>query len=189
MLLNTLLLTVAGYLSGSLMFSVWLTRARGRDVRAVGDGNPGAVNAYLAAGPAAGIPSLVLDFLKGVLPVAAAYWLVGLGGWWLVPVVLAPVVGHALPLFERFRGGKALAVTFGVWGGITLWEVPCVLGAALTFGKVVLRLKKDAHSVLLGMIVLVLYVPWRYRSLPMSVAALLCAAAVCWRHRRELARG
>ncbi len=189
MLRNAALLTAVGYLSGSLMFSLWLTRLRGRNVRAVGDGNPGAVNAFKAAGPAVGIPSLVLDFLKGALPVAAASHLAGLDGWWLVPVILAPVLGHAFPVFERFRGGKALAVTFGVWAGLTFWEVPCVLGLAFTLGKLVLRFEEDALSVLLGMNVLVLYVVVRYESLPLSAAALLTAAIVILRHRRELARG
>jgi len=189
MLLTNLLLIIAGYLAGSLPFSVWLTRMRGRDVRAVGDGNPGAVNAFKAAGPVVGVVALLLDFLKGALPVAAACWLVGLRGWWLTPVILAPVLGHMLPLFARFRGGKALAVTFGVWTGVTLWEAPCVLGATLMLGKVLLRSKQNACIVLLGMSVLVLYVVARYRSLPLSLAALLCALLVSWRHRRELVDG
>jgi len=187
MMLRCLLLVIVGYLAGSLPFSVWLTRMGDRDVRAVGDGNPGAVNVFKAAGAAVGIAALLLDFLKGALPVAAAYWLVGLRGWWLTPVILAPVIGHMFPLFLRFRGGKALAVTFGVWTGVTLWEAPCVLGAALLLGKLVLRWEQDAYSVLLGMNVLVLYVVARYRSLPLSLAALLCAVLVSWRHRRELA--
>jgi glycerol-3-phosphate acyltransferase PlsY len=106
----------------------------------------------------------------------------------MTPVILAPVLGHVFPVFERFRGGKALSVTFGVWAGVTTWEVPCVIGAAMAIGKLVLRFEKDAVSALLGMIVLVVYVPVRYRSLPLSAAALLCAAVVVWTHRRELAR-
>lgn len=188
MLLKGSLLAIAGYLSGSILFSLWLTRMRGRDVRAVGDGNPGAVNAFKAAGPAVGVASLVLDFLKGALPVAAAFWLLGLTDWWLTPVVLAPVLGHMFPLFSRFRGGKALAVTFGVWTGLTLWEAPCVLGAALMVGRLVLRPRQEAWSVLFGMSVLVLYVAARYRSLPLSLATLACAVLVSWRHREELAR-
>ena len=187
MLRTSLLLIVAGYLSGSLMFSVWLTRLRGRDVRAVGDGNPGAFNAFVAGGPIVGTASLLLDFLKGALPVAAAHFMFGANGWWLVPVLLAPVLGHAFPVFERFRGGKAVAVTFGVWSGLTVWEVPCVIGAAMAFSKVVLRVDEDAYSVLLGMSVLVVFVVARYRSLPLSLAALLCAVLVVLRHRRELA--
>ena len=188
MLLTGPLLVITGYLSGSLMFSVWLTRLIGRDIRAAGDGNPGAFNAFLAGGPFIGAAGLLLDFLKGALPVAAAQAAVGIDGWWLTPVILAPVLGHVFPLFERFRGGKAVAVTFGVWAGITVWEVPCVIGAAMAIGKLVLRFKNDAHSVLLGMAALLPYVVVRYRSLPLAAAALLCAAIVVWRHRRELTR-
>jgi len=187
MLTSCLLYTVVGYLSGSIMFAVWLAKLRGRDVRAVGDKNPGAINAYKAAGPAIGTAALLLDFLKGALPVAAAILVAGLEGWWLVPVIIAPVVGHAFPVFQRFRGGKAIDVTFGVWAGVTIWEVPTVMGAAMAVGMLVLRFKEDAKSMLLGMIVLVPFVAVRYRSLPMTAAALLCASLVVWRHRRELA--
>jgi glycerol-3-phosphate acyltransferase PlsY len=185
---NNLLLIALGYLSGSLMFSVWLTRLRGRDVRTVGDGNPGAVNAYKAAGPVIGTAALLLDFLKGALPVAVAVRLAGIDGWWLVPILLAPVLGHVFPVFESFRGGKAIDVTFGVWAGVTVWEVPTVMGAAMAFGMLVIRFKEDALSALLGMIVLVTFVALRYQDLPLSVASILCAATVVLRHRRELMR-
>jgi len=187
-MLLSFLLIITGYLSGSLMFSVWLTRLQGRDRGAAGDGKAGAVNAFVAGGTDARTAALLLDFLKGALPVAAGYLLLRTDGWWLTPLVIAPVLGHAFPLFERFRGGKALTVTFGVWAGITAWEVPCVMGAAMAIGKLVLRFEEDAYSALLGMAVLVPYVVWRYQNPPLSVAALLCAAVVIWRHRRELAR-
>ena len=186
MSLQSLLLVLLGYLSGSLMFSAWLVRLRGRDISAVGDGTPGAFNAFIAGGPLVGTASLILDFIKGALPVAAALSIRGAEGWWVTPVIVAPVLGHVFPVFERFRGGKALTVTFGVWAGVTAWEVPCLIGAAMATGKLVLRFKKDGMSALLGMIVLAVYVPVRYRSLPLSAAALLCAAVVVWTHRREM---
>lgn len=184
----SLLMIVAGYLSGSLMFSLWLARLRGGDVRSVGDRNPGAVNAFKAAGPVVGVPALLLDFLKGAVPVAIAIRVAGVDGWWLVPVMLAPVLGHAFPALARLRGGKALAVTFGVWAGVTLWEVPCAMGLAFTLGKLGLRFEEDAHSVLLGMSTLVIFVILRYGSAPLIVAALLNAAVVIFKHRRELSR-
>jgi glycerol-3-phosphate acyltransferase PlsY len=76
------------------------------------------------------------------------YGLEGEGGW-LTAVSLAPILGHAFSPFLRFRGGKALAVTFGVWTGLTLWFGPTVLGVAFAVWLIILR--KDVGAVLLGM--------------------------------------
>ena len=67
MALRGLLMTVVGFFSGSLMFSAWLARLAGGDVRRVGDGNPGPVSAFRSAGPIVGSIALLLDFLKGWL--------------------------------------------------------------------------------------------------------------------------
>ena len=120
---------VIGFLSGSVPFAYWITLLLARaDVRLYGDGNPGAVNAWKAGGWKCGVPALLLDFAKAAAPVHMAAVYVGLGSWSLIPAALAPVVGHAFSPFLRFRGGKAVAATFGIWAGLTLWEVPIVLG-------------------------------------------------------------
>lgn len=179
------LMTGAGFLSGSLPFSAWLARLRGRDVRSVGDGNPGAVNAFKAAGPLLGSTALLLDFLKGALPVAAAFWLLGLRGWLILPVAAAPVLGHAFSPFLGFRGGKAVAVTFGIWSGITLWQGPCLLGAVFLLGKFLFRLC-DAWTVLLGTAALLAAAGFLWREPALVALAVANAAVFGWKHRREL---
>lgn len=130
--MNALLWAVVGFFSGSLMFSLWLGRlALGRDIRAVGDGNPGATNVIIAGGAGWGALALLLDVFKGAVPVFLAKFVTGISGPGLVVVALAPVFGHAFSPFLNFRGGKAVAVTFGVWMGLTIWEAPSVLGIAL----------------------------------------------------------
>ena len=180
-----LLPAAAGFLSGSLPFSAWLARLRGRDVRSVGDGNPGAINAFKAAGPLVGSAALLLDFLKGALPVAAAWWLLGLRGWLILPAAIAPVLGHAFSPFLGFRGGKAVAVTFGVWSGITLWQGPCLLGAVFLLGKFVFRLR-DARTVLLGTAALLAAAVLWWREPALTALAAANAAVLGWKHRREL---
>jgi glycerol-3-phosphate acyltransferase PlsY len=131
-LINVLFWTLVGYLSGSLMFSAWLVKLfKHKDISEIDDGNPGASNAFRAGGAWLGIPAILLDSLKGAVPVGLAYFLFGVQGWWLAPVAIAPVLGHAFSCFYRFRGGKAAAVTFGVWTGLTLWEGPSFFGAAV----------------------------------------------------------
>ncbi|UCG41844.1 MAG: glycerol-3-phosphate acyltransferase [candidate division WOR-3 bacterium] len=184
MVLRTIALTLAGFLSGSLMFSAWLVRLRGKDIREFGDGNPGAVNAFKACGPGIGIPALVLDFLKGAVPVWLASHAFGVEGFWLVPVALAPVLGHAFSPFTRFRGGKAVTATFGVWAGLTLWEGPTVLGLLLALGRLVQ--KTDVWTLVFGMLGLLAW--WLARGarpeLPVVLVGVL--TVLLWKHRHEL---
>ncbi|MCS7178709.1 MAG: glycerol-3-phosphate acyltransferase [Anaerolineae bacterium] len=180
-----LLWAVVGFFSGSLPFSVWLGRLVARaDVRRYGDGNPGAANAWRAGGWRAGVPALLLDYLKGAAPVGLARFGVGIDGWGLVPVALAPVLGHAFSPFLRFRGGKAIAVTFGVWSGLTLWAGPTLMGLALALA--VALNQTDAWSAVFGVAVLGAYLLFT------GAAGFLLAlwagnmALILWKHRRDL---
>lgn len=137
------------FLSGALPFSVWVGRLAGKDVRQYGDGNPGATNAWKAGGVFWGAAAMILDFAKGAIPILLVNFVVGLEGWSLAAVSLAPILGHAYSPFLRFRGGKALAVTFGVWCGLSLWLAPAVLG--LSFALWLILLKNDGRAVLAGM--------------------------------------
>ncbi len=147
---------VLAFLSGSLPFSVWVGRLAGKNIRQYGDGNPGATNAWKAGGAFWGAAAVILDFGKGAIPILLANYVVGLTGYSLATVALAPILGHAYSPFLRFRGGKALAVTFGIWTGLTLWLVPTVLG--ISFAIWILILKNDGRAVLAGMFtILVLF--------------------------------
>lgn len=131
-LLQMIIWTGIGFISGSLPFSVWIGRLMlGKDIRQYGDANPGATNVIRAGGKLTGALALVLDAFKAFIPVAIAIYWVGIDGWLLVPVALAPVFGHAYSPFLHFRGGKALACTLGIWTALTMWEGPVVGGLLL----------------------------------------------------------
>jgi glycerol-3-phosphate acyltransferase PlsY len=156
-ILNALFWTVIAYLAGSLMFSTWLVRVfTKRDIRDFGDGNPGATNAFKAGGLKLGIPAALLDYLKGAIPVGLALLQFGVSGYWLVAAALAPILGHAFSVFSRFKGGKAAAVSFGIWTGLTLWEGPTILGGI--FGFSVFIMKVDIWTVIFSMIAFLGYV-------------------------------
>lgn len=123
---------VLSFLGGSLMFSLWLGRfVLGVDIRRYGDGNPGATNVLRAAGPVWGGIAVFLDALKGALPLWLATTFTHFTPLQLTMIALASILGHAFSPWLRWQGGKAVAVTFGVWSGLTIWEGPTVFGLAL----------------------------------------------------------
>ena len=107
------------YVLGSVPTGLLVARLLGGpDPRQSGSGNIGAANLFRLLGRNAGVLTLVGDTLKGALPVfLALYWLTPLGVWHnsaVAAVGLAAVLGHIFPVFLHFRGGKAVATTFGV---------------------------------------------------------------------------
>ena len=126
------ILVLMGYLSGSVMYAPLFARLLGRSDRLARsrDGNPGAANAFTCCGFLCGSLTLLCDLGKGLLPVALFVHLAGAQSPWLPVMLAAPVAGHVLPVFCRFRGGKGIAVTFGVLLGLA----PDLLPAALLAG-------------------------------------------------------
>lgn len=120
-----LLATVAAYLIGSLSFAVLVSRLMGlNDPRTYGSKNPGATNVLRSGNKAAALVTLLLDALKGWLPVVAvAGWgeRYGLGDGTVALVGLAAFLGHLYPVFFRFQGGKGVATAAGVIIGFQPW--------------------------------------------------------------------
>ncbi|MBC7169566.1 glycerol-3-phosphate acyltransferase [Candidatus Bipolaricaulota bacterium] len=179
------LFSLLGFALGSLPFSVWLGRIGAKaDIRRHGDGNPGAANAWRAGGWRIGLLSLILDVTKGALPVALARSLGNLWGWALLPVAVAPLLGHAFSPWLGFRGGKAVASTFGVWSALTYWEVPTVLGLSFALLRTVQAV--DAWTVVLALPVVALFLalrgaePWLLATWGANLVLLV------WTHRHGL---
>jgi acyl phosphate:glycerol-3-phosphate acyltransferase len=177
--------TLLGFFLGALPFAVWLGRLAARvDVRRYGDGNPGTFNAWRAAGWRVGLPVLLLDFLKGALPVGLAHFGAGINGWGLVPIGLAPVLGHAFSPLLHGRGGKGIAVTFGVWTGLAMPGAPIVLGLILTLCFAVHL--PNSWAVLLAMLALLVYILVWYTGLPLVVVWIGNVCLLAWKFRRQL---
>lgn len=150
--------TFAAYLTGSLSFAVIVSRLMGlNDPRTYGSKNPGATNVLRSGSKLAAVVTLLLDALKGWLPVALVAWFgkpYGLGDGAMALVGLAAFLGHLYPVFFRFVGGKGVATALGVLVGFH-W------GLGL--------------SVLLSWVVIALF--FRYSSLASLVAAVFAPVA------------
>ena len=182
-----LILSLAGFLLGSLPFSIWLGRlVAGRDIRAYGDHNPGATNVLRAAGFVPFSLALFLDISKGALPVGLAYQVLGIQDWWIVPIALAPPLGHAFSPFLKWQGGKAIAATFGAWIGLTIWIIP--LAGLILLVAWSLLLRPSGWAVLLTLVGLLLFL-LIWNPLPVFIATLAGQAVLLiWKHREDLAQ-
>ncbi len=163
------LLFLLEFFMGSLMFSYWLGKIKGKDITQTRDGNPGGSNLGRMLGWKWGMAGIVLDFLKGFIPLVFIAEMGILQGWQLAVVAVAPVLGHAFSPFMKFSGGKAVAVTFGVWSALTRWEVPVLIGTIFTLFSVSRAISKkgkttpeeDAARVFIGMFSVLIYALFR----------------------------
>ena len=124
----SILLSIVSFFSGAIPFGFIAGRRKGIDLREHGSKNIGATNTLRVLGKKAGITVLILDAVKGLIPVLAAKYLLHLPDLWQVAVGLSAVLGHIYSPFVRFKGGKGVATTLGVLIGLN----PIV--AALSFG-------------------------------------------------------
>jgi acyl-phosphate glycerol 3-phosphate acyltransferase len=112
---NSILLATAAFWLGACPFSVWLGRYfLGKDITRYGDGNPGSANVFHAGSPRLGLLAVFLDIAKGMPFVFISHALLGLPHAIVMLVGLGAILGHAFSPILKFKGGKSVAVTFGV---------------------------------------------------------------------------
>jgi acyl phosphate:glycerol-3-phosphate acyltransferase len=179
-------LVLLGYLSGSIPFGVLVVRAaRGVDVREQGSGNIGATNVARVAGKGLGVLVLLLDALKGALPVLLAR---AVEPTPVVPALvgLAAFAGHVAPPWLGFRGGKGVATALGV---LAVLAPRAALAGALTYAVVLAALRISSVGSLLAGVVAV-SVAWLVPGTPAAAAALASVlfAAMLWTHRGNIGR-
>lgn len=186
-LISGLLLITFGFWVGAIPFGVVIGRARGVDVQVRGSGNIGATNVARTVGKKAGIVVLVLDALKGAVPILAWLYVVDPqpGGWWLVAVGLSPILGHCFSPWLRLRGGKGVATALGVFLALT----PLAAGVGVaTFAVVYALFRVASLGSMIGAVAIAIATALRYDSRPALVLAIAAAALIILRHRGNLTR-
>ncbi|MGB0428426.1 MAG: glycerol-3-phosphate 1-O-acyltransferase PlsY [Flavobacteriales bacterium] len=111
-----ILLYLLAYLIGSIPTAVWIgKRFFDTDVREYGSGNAGATNTFRILGKKAGIPVLIIDILKAFSVVNLSYLIdEGDNIPFRLSLGIIAVIGHILPIYVGFRGGKGIASLLGV---------------------------------------------------------------------------
>jgi glycerol-3-phosphate acyltransferase PlsY len=195
-------LSMASYLLGAIPFGLLIAGSHGIDLRKVGSGNIGATNLSRALGKKWAYVCFVLDFAKGLLPTAAAGFLLGdiqgaAGLWARLAVGCAAVVGHIFPVYLRFKGGKGVATSFGVAIGLWPYYTLCA-GVVLLVWVIVLliwryvSLASLAASVAFPVVLVlaVTFIPgWEMANLwPLLIVAIFIPVLVFIRHRENISR-
>lgn len=145
----SVLLAVAAFCLGACPFSLWIGRwLLGKDIRDYGDGNPGAVNVFRTGGRKAGSLALTLDIAKGTPFVVLAYSFFGLPEVTVMIVAVSAILGSAFSPILRFRGGKSVAITYGVLLALPQHEILLAFAVFMFLGF--LFIETDAWTVMLG---------------------------------------
>jgi len=192
--LRFLLILAIAYLIGSIPSGYLIVRAKeGGDVRETGSGGTGATNVSRRAGKGAGIFTLIMDVIKGVLAVFLARFLSdGLfpsADWTIALAGVVAVLGHIFPVWLRFRGGKGVATALGVF--LVLSPAVVLIGLivfAITFALtryVSLASLVMLCSIAIASLFLMVLDPLE---LPDAVAAILIAGLVVFAHRANIQR-
>ena len=145
----SILLAVCAFWLGACPFSVWVGQwLLGKDIRDYGDGNPGAANVFRAGGRKSGLLAVILDIAKGVPFVALAHSFFGFPEVVVMAVALSAILGHAFSPLLRLRGGKAVAITFGVLLALPQPEMLIAFTVFMVLGF--LFIENDAWTTMLG---------------------------------------
>jgi glycerol-3-phosphate acyltransferase PlsY len=189
-----ILATLAAYAVGSLSFAVIVSRVMGlNDPRTYGSKNPGATNVLRSGSKAAAIVTLLLDALKGWLPVVLVQWFgkpYGLEEGTLALVGLAAFVGHLYPVFFRFMGGKGVATALGVIVGI---EPVLGLAVVASFGIVVFFSRYVSLSSMVAAVFAPVYYLFGdgmalYADARVALAMAVMSGLLVWRHYENINR-
>jgi len=183
---------LAAYLIGSLSFAVIVSRVMGlNDPRSYGSKNPGATNVLRSGNKAAAALTLLLDGVKGWIPMALVTWFgqdYGLREGTLAAVGLAAFIGHLYPVFFGFQGGKGVATAAGV-----LFGVHWVLGLATLATWIIVAFFSRYSS--LAALACAIFAPWYYligdRSFwyvdkMIALAIVAMSAFLIFRHRENI---
>lgn len=193
-MIDFLIYGLIAYLLGSIPTAVWIGRVKyGIDVREHGSKNAGATNTFRVLGKKPGIVVLSIDILKGFTAVSLPF-LCGVGAWGTETLIhvqlvtaISAVVGHVLPVFAQFKGGKGVATSLGVVIGIH----PPAAGIMIVIFLIVFI---ASHFVSLGAIVaaisfpLLLVLVFHIDSFWLIFFSCFLSSAVIIAHRKNIKR-
>lgn len=174
---------IVSYFVGSINFSILISKIYGKDVREGGSGNAGATNMTRQFGKKAGILTFLGDSLKAAILALGGVLLAGMLGGLIAGLFC--IIGHAYPVYFKFRGGKGFSsmvaimivtnpIVFAVVGSIYL---------ILLFGT-----KMVSFAAVMTMVIYPFILNAMYKPGPEVLVAALCALLIIFLHRKNIVR-
>lgn len=184
----TLLIVVVilSYILGSISFSLLIGKwVYGIDIRQQGSGNAGATNTLriLGKGPALGV--LLLDVSKGIIAVWMGKYMLPTSALGMVLSGIAAIIGHNWPVFFRFRGGKGIATTIGVFAVLAFW--PALYAGVIAIACIAWKRYVSLGSLLFAGLTPIFILLFRYDWKILLCSLLLFLFAV-YRHRANISK-
>lgn len=118
---------VCGYFIGNISFARIIGKSQKNDITKLGSGNPGTMNVARNFGFGMGLLNLILDTLKSIIPCVCAYFVaktyfIELTNILVYTTGFSVLIGNMFPVFYKFKGGKGVAVTLGMFAVLyPLW--------------------------------------------------------------------
>ena len=189
-MIKYILLSLLAYFSGSIPSGVWIGKTfKGIDIRTVGSKNSGATNAYRNLGAVYGIMTLVIDALKGYLPLLVASKM-GVSEKYIVVIGLIAILGHSFSCFLNFKGGKGVATSLGVF----LFLAPKAIGIA-TLGFLIVvfftryvSLSSITAAIILPIMTMILPAKDGVDKFTLSILSAFIGIFVIYKHKTNITR-
>ncbi|MCF2625176.1 glycerol-3-phosphate 1-O-acyltransferase PlsY [Fusobacterium perfoetens] len=185
-----ILLSLLAYFCGAIPSGVWIGKIfKGIDIRTVGSRNSGATNAYRILGAKCGIATLIMDALKGYLPLYIASHF-NISDKYIVVLGLIAIFAHSMSCFLNFKGGKGVATSLGVF----LFLAPkAVLVTFFGFLIVVyftryVSLSSITGAIILPVMVLILPAKEGVDKTTLVVLSFIIGAFVIYKHKSNIGR-
>lgn len=174
---------IIAYLLGSIPSGVWIGQAFfNKDIRKYGSGNTGATNTFRILGPKAGTIALIADVLKGFVATFIPIYL----ETDIHPVFIGifAIIGHIYPIYIKFKGGKAVATTAGVFLAIQPVYVLIFIGVFL----MILLTTSTVSIASMGTMVLAAIFSFLIKDPIMAITIWILALLIIYLHRENVAR-
>ena len=192
--MKTFILIVVAYILGSIPNALWIGKVfKGIDVREHGSKNTGSTNAARVLGAKLGILTLILDISKGAIPVALSFFMkadllenmTGISNLDPIMIGIFAIIGHSFSLFMKFKGGKAVATTVGVF---TVLVPKALLLAAVVFFVIFALTRYVSVSSIIAATSLPIFIFFLYWDVPYTIFGGIIAILIIVKHKSNIQR-
>ncbi|MFV0430872.1 MAG: glycerol-3-phosphate 1-O-acyltransferase PlsY [Alphaproteobacteria bacterium] len=181
----TILLAILGYLFGSIPFGLILVRAAGLgDIRNIGSGNIGTSNVLRTGRKDLALATLILDAAKGAIAFALAYWLFKQGYTTALIAGFFAVLGHNFSIFLKFKGGKGVATSLGLYAV----AAPIITIVTLIIWLIVALITRISSLAAMTALLVTPAVALLYGNKPLALISFLLWGLCMFRHKDNIIR-